>query len=311
MSVCVQNIVKRRLGGGFGIGVLFVIGAVSAGIAMGHFASPPSPTSDVASVTKTAVLQDSAWLSESYWRRKKQKKLRNNSFSGRSQLGFNPFTKNFKAKARSKSTGGGNYRTVCVRLCDGYYLPISASTTRSRFAGDEQACRSSCSSETRLFHYRNSGGSPETMTDLRGRAYSKLRTAFLYRTSYNKSCQCRPDPWSKAEKQRHAMYATKDWQRKARRLAKQQRKNNRYASRSHRTSRGTTAPQAISAPLAILPPAVFGQLAPLRPITSRRRYSQVRIKRAPSVKRRRPRRSRSKKSRKWRSFMSNGHTSGN
>ena len=34
----------------------------------------------------------------------------------------------------------GTYRTMCVRLCDGYYFPISFSTTSERFPEDAQNC---------------------------------------------------------------------------------------------------------------------------------------------------------------------------
>jgi len=36
------------------------------------------------------------------------------------------------------NTGNGSYRTVCVRVCDGYYFPVSNSTNPSRFADDEK-----------------------------------------------------------------------------------------------------------------------------------------------------------------------------
>ncbi len=45
----------------------------------------------------------------------------------------------------------GNYKTVCVRMCDGYYFPISASVSRRAFYRDANICRSSCGNEARLF----------------------------------------------------------------------------------------------------------------------------------------------------------------
>ena len=53
---------------------------------------------------------------------------------------------------------GGSLRTVCVRLCDGYYFPISFSTSRERLAQDSKTCESRCGSEGRLFVHRNPGG---------------------------------------------------------------------------------------------------------------------------------------------------------
>ena len=51
----------------------------------------------------------------------------------------------------------GTYRTLCVRLCDGYYFPISFSATRDRFARDAKTCETSCGGQARLFVYRNPG----------------------------------------------------------------------------------------------------------------------------------------------------------
>src|SRR5262245_22590239 len=39
---------------------------------------------------------------------------------------------------------GDTYRTVCVRTCDGYYFPISYSTTPASFPNDEQVCQRMC-----------------------------------------------------------------------------------------------------------------------------------------------------------------------
>jgi hypothetical protein len=98
---------------------------------------------------------------------------------------------------------GGTYRTLCVRLCDGYYFPINFSVTRDRLALDAQACESRCGSQGRLFVHRNPGGSTEDMVDLSGRPYSRLPTAFLYRTKYVPSCTCQPQPWEAASQDRH------------------------------------------------------------------------------------------------------------
>jgi hypothetical protein len=40
--------------------------------------------------------------------------------------------------------GAGGYRTLCVRTCDGYYFPISNSTSSTRFGDDEQTCQKLC-----------------------------------------------------------------------------------------------------------------------------------------------------------------------
>jgi Protein of unknown function (DUF2865) len=84
------------------------------------------------------------------------------------------------------------YRTLCVRLCDGFYFPISFATRGNGLARDAEQCTASCGLEARLFYHPNPGGSVEGMTDLLGRAYSALPTAFTYRKTLVTGCSCRP-----------------------------------------------------------------------------------------------------------------------
>lgn len=103
--------------------------------------------------------------------------------------------------------GGGTYRTVCVRLCDGFFFPVSSQTTRRGFYRDAGLCRSKCGEEGRLFFAPAPGIEVGQMRDLTGRSYPALGNAFLYRKRYVPSCRCRPEPWSAAEITRHARYA--------------------------------------------------------------------------------------------------------
>jgi hypothetical protein len=111
------------------------------------------------------------------------------------------------------------YRTVCVRLCDGYYWPISFATSPEQFARDAAVCERSCSSSARLFVYRNPGQQPEQMVDLAGRRYARLDTAFNYRTTYDAGCQCRPEAWAQESLDRHRMYALQAERRKGNQAA--------------------------------------------------------------------------------------------
>ena len=64
--------------------------------------------------------------------------------------------------------GGGAYRTLCVRACDGYYFPISYSTPSSRFKIDASVCEALYPpGEAELFVHRT-GLSADTMTSLKG-----------------------------------------------------------------------------------------------------------------------------------------------
>jgi hypothetical protein len=102
----------------------------------------------------------------------------------------------------------GAYRTLCVRMCDGFYFPISYATSSAAFDRDAEACTAACGGDARLFYYPNPGGNIEDMVDLMGRAYASYPTAFRYRKTLVKGCQCRPQPWSEAERARHRAYAS-------------------------------------------------------------------------------------------------------
>jgi len=99
------------------------------------------------------------------------------------------------------------YRTLCVRLCDGYYFPVSYATTSGHFAEDEAKCAASCGSPVKLYVHRNPGGEPEEMKDRSGQPYSELKTAFLYRTEYVPSCSCKAAAWEAEAESRHRTYA--------------------------------------------------------------------------------------------------------
>jgi Protein of unknown function (DUF2865) len=99
------------------------------------------------------------------------------------------------------------YRTLCVRLCDGFYFPISPAAPQSRFARDADVCSASCGAEARLFYHPNIGGNVDSMVDLTGLAYSALPNAFKYRQALVPSCGCRAQPWSETERERHRAYA--------------------------------------------------------------------------------------------------------
>lgn len=89
-----------------------------------------------------------------------------------------------------------SYRTMCVRLCDGYYFPISFSTLESRFKEDEVKCQEQCAAPAELFFYRNPGEDVQQMVSLQGRRYTDLSTAFLNRKRYIKGCSCKKQEYS-------------------------------------------------------------------------------------------------------------------
>jgi hypothetical protein len=87
--------------------------------------------------------------------------------------------------------GYTTYRTVCVRLCDGYYFPISYATVPEAFSRDANACTSQCAAPAELFYYQNPGAEVEQATSLSGIPYTTLKNAWLYRKQLVKGCSCK------------------------------------------------------------------------------------------------------------------------
>lgn len=87
---------------------------------------------------------------------------------------------------------GDTYRTLCVRTCDGFYFPVSYSTTPSKFAEDEKICQRMCpAAEVALYSHRNPGEEVAQAVSLSGRLYSELPNAFAYRKQFNSACSCK------------------------------------------------------------------------------------------------------------------------
>ena len=131
---------------------------------------------------------------------------------------------------------GGRFRTMCVRLCDGFPIPMSFSAPRSRFAKDARRCAEACPA-SRLFVYRNPGAELDEMVDLDGRAYQQLSTAFLYQNSYVENCTCQGNPWDPAAIARHTAYAEEAAQLAAEARARSTKPSQRSEGRPSRRSR--------------------------------------------------------------------------
>lgn len=88
------------------------------------------------------------------------------------------------------------YTTMCVRLCDGYYWPMSYAASGDATPVDEARCETSCASPAKLYRYPVPGGSTAGMRDRGGKPYADLPNAFRHKIEYVKDCRCKPDPWS-------------------------------------------------------------------------------------------------------------------
>ena len=99
---------------------------------------------------------------------------------------------------------GSGYRTVCVRTCDGYFFPISFSTSQDRFRDDEATCQRMCpASEVALYTHRNPGEDMrQAVSANAGKLYTELPTAFKYKTEWSNACVCKQanESWANAVK---------------------------------------------------------------------------------------------------------------
>lgn len=93
-------------------------------------------------------------------------------------------------------SGYGGYttvRTVCVRLTDGYFWPVSYSTLIEYAPNDAQQCYAQCpGTDVDLYYYDNPGQEPENMVNLSGQPYMGLPNAFRYRKEIDTTSSCKP-----------------------------------------------------------------------------------------------------------------------
>ncbi|MHA6684570.1 DUF2865 domain-containing protein [Mesorhizobium sp. A556] len=89
----------------------------------------------------------------------------------------------------------GEFRTMCVRTCDGYFFPMSNAASLRDFERDQKNCESSCpGTEMQVFYTRGIADDSANMTSsVTGRPYTELPTAYLYKKPSNPdapACGC-------------------------------------------------------------------------------------------------------------------------
>jgi hypothetical protein len=118
----------------------------------------------------------------------------------RRQAASNPFSALWSDDDEGQRGGGnqfGNlpfatYRTLCVRLCDGYYFPVSFSTLPNHFQRDADVCQSRCAAPAELYYHQNPGGAVEQMVSVNTQQpYTSLKAAWRYRKEYVAGCSCK------------------------------------------------------------------------------------------------------------------------
>ena len=84
------------------------------------------------------------------------------------------------------------FRTVCVRLCDGYFFPVSFSTLPNYFDHDADVCQQRCAAPAELYYHPNPGGAvDQAISHKTKQPYTSLRTAFRFRKEFVNGCSCK------------------------------------------------------------------------------------------------------------------------
>ncbi len=93
----------------------------------------------------------------------------------------------------SRFNYGATFRTVCVRLCDGAFFPVSFSTLPNSFDRDQELCQQKCAAPAELYyHSQNPGqGIEHAVSHKTRQPYSTLRTAFRFRKEFVAGCSCK------------------------------------------------------------------------------------------------------------------------
>jgi hypothetical protein len=102
-----------------------------------------------------------------------------------------------RVAAPNRQQSGGQFRTLCVLTCDGYYFPISPSSSFRDFERDQQNCDAMCPGTEVQIYYQDAGAeNAEAMVStVTGEPYAELPAAFLYRQSEMlrpAQCGCNP-----------------------------------------------------------------------------------------------------------------------
>lgn len=84
---------------------------------------------------------------------------------------------------RDNGSTSGEFRTLCVRTCDGYFFPMSNAASLGDFERDQKNCETSCPGvELQLYYHSAIGEQPASMVSAAtGKPYSELPTAYRYK----------------------------------------------------------------------------------------------------------------------------------
>ena len=86
-------------------------------------------------------------------------------------------------------------------------FPDQHSHDTRKFRARSEPMSRLCGSPAKLYVYDRHSGEPADMKDIEGQPYSRLPNANAFRTKYDESCRCSPQPWEQQSLDLHRMYA--------------------------------------------------------------------------------------------------------
>lgn len=89
----------------------------------------------------------------------------------------------------------GEYRTLCVRTCDGYFFPMSTIASAGDFQRDQARCEAACPGTNVELFYSERGDTKagDMMSSVTGGPYRQLPNAFVFKrldVTREPSCSC-------------------------------------------------------------------------------------------------------------------------
>jgi hypothetical protein len=88
--------------------------------------------------------------------------------------------------------GRGGFRTICVRVCDGYYYSLSTTGSRRRFKQDAERCAGQYPpGEAVLFYHPFPSDDVSRARSLDGKRYADQEYAFAFRKEFKPHCAAR------------------------------------------------------------------------------------------------------------------------
>jgi len=93
------------------------------------------------------------------------------------------------------NAGPTSGRSVCVRLCDGFFFPVAPLNGASDLASHQSACTSACpDAPTALYVQPNGSDRIEDAVSTSGAPYTALPVALRSRTTFDNTCVCHRSP---------------------------------------------------------------------------------------------------------------------